>query len=237
MNIKLIGTGSIYTKYNSACTMINDEIIVDMPNGTLKQLLKQSYDVTKIHTILITHMHGDHIADLPFFFKYVFNYLKSQRKIVLVGPIGIKKKVIELFNAYNFENKQQITELFSIEFREVLEEEMLIFNDKIQSFLVSHGEEKPALGYVINKTIGFTGDSGLCSGIEAIFQNSKIVVSDTSFMIGDHTHLGFDNLTYLYNKYQTKIVATHLRDNTREELLHMKVDLIQVEDDFYEFNI
>lgn len=237
MNIKLIGTGSIYTKYNSACTMIDDEVIIDMPNGTLKQLLKQSYDVTKIHTILITHMHGDHIADLPFFFKYVFNYLKSQRKIVLIGPVGIRKKVIELFDAYNFENEQQITELFPIEFREVLAEKMMIFNHQIQSFLVSHGAEKPALGYIVDEIIGFTGDSGLCSGIETIFQNAKIVVSDTSFMIGDHTHLGFDHLTYLCNKYPVKVIATHLRDNTREELVKIKPDFIQVEDDFYEFNI
>ena len=35
--IKVIGTGAIYTKYNSACTLINNELIVDMPNGTTKQ--------------------------------------------------------------------------------------------------------------------------------------------------------------------------------------------------------
>lgn len=237
MNIKLIGTGSMYTKYNSACTMINDEILVDMPNGTVKQLLKQSFDVTKIHTILITHMHGDHTADLPFFFKYVFNYLKSSGKITLVGPIGIKKKLIQLFQAYNFEDEEEIQKYFNIEFQEVLEEKLVVSNYQIQSFEVDHGYEKPALGYVVNGLVGFTGDSGLCSGIEDIFRHSKIVVSDCSLMIGDHTHLGVDNLNYLFNKYQTKVIATHLRDQTREELLKMELDHIQVVEDFYEFHI
>lgn len=48
MKVELIGTGAIYTKYNSACTLINDDIIVDMPNGTLKQLLKKIITLKKL---------------------------------------------------------------------------------------------------------------------------------------------------------------------------------------------
>ena len=34
MNVKLVGTGAIYTKYNGACTLVDNTLIVDMPNGT-----------------------------------------------------------------------------------------------------------------------------------------------------------------------------------------------------------
>ena len=68
MKIKVIGTGAIYTKYNSACTLINNELIVDMPNGTLKQLLKMNIKPENIKTIIITQLHGDHTEDLPFLF-------------------------------------------------------------------------------------------------------------------------------------------------------------------------
>ena len=100
MNIKLIGTGAIYTKYNSACTLIDNKIIVDMPNGTLKQLLKQGLDCKEIKTIVITHKHGDHTADIPFFLKHICAYYKENYKITIIGPLGIRKKIIELFNAY-----------------------------------------------------------------------------------------------------------------------------------------
>ena len=56
MNIKLIGTGAIYTKYNSACTLINDDMLVDVPNGVLKQLLNSNNQPEKIEKILITHI-------------------------------------------------------------------------------------------------------------------------------------------------------------------------------------
>ena len=40
MKIQLIGTGSMWTKYNSACYLIDDKIMVDMPNGWCKNLCK-----------------------------------------------------------------------------------------------------------------------------------------------------------------------------------------------------
>ena len=99
MKITLIGTGAMYTKYNSASTLINEDLIVDMPNGTVKQLLKRNFDLTKIKTILVTHLHGDHTADIPFFIKYIFNCKKLKETINIIGPKGTKEKIVELFNA------------------------------------------------------------------------------------------------------------------------------------------
>lgn len=237
MKIKLIGTGAIYTRYNGACTLIDNRIIVDMPNGTLKQLLKKKIDVTNINTILVTHMHGDHIADIPFFLKYVFNFLETNKTIKIIGPVGIKKKIIELFAAYNFEDEEEIRKIFNLEFIEILQDEITIENYNIKSYLVIHGEEKPTLGYIINNKLGLTGDSGLCESIEKIFENSNVIISDASLFIGNKDHLGIDNLEYLSKKYNKEIICTHLRDKTREKLLDSKIENIRVEEDFYEEEI
>ena len=237
MNIKLIGTGAMYTAYNSACTLIDNRIIVDMPNGTVKQLLKQNIDVTLIDTILVTHMHGDHTADIPFFLKYIFNYLKIDKPIRIIGPVGIKNKITELFNAYNFENQEEIDKFFNIEFIEILENEIEFDDYFIKLYLVLHGQEKPALGYVINNKLGLTGDSGLCDNIEQIFKTSDIVISDSSFRTGDDTHLGIDNLDYLTQKYNKKVLCTHLRDKTRNTINNSSFDSIIVKEDFDELEI
>lgn len=146
MNVKLVGTGAIYTKYNGACTLVDNKLIVDMPNGTLKQLLKKGIDCKNIKTILITHKHGDHTADVPFFLKHIFNGIKDSREITIIGQNGIKRKIIELFNAYNFENEEEISKYFNLKFIEVLEDEINVNGYEIKSYIVSHGEEKPALG-------------------------------------------------------------------------------------------
>ena len=237
MKIKLVGTGAMYTAYNSACTLIDNKIIVDMPNGTIKQLLKENINVGLIDIILITHMHGDHTADIPFFLKYIFNYLKIKKNIKIVGPLGIKNKIIKLFNAYNFEDEKEIEQFFNIEFIEILENEIEIDNYFIKSYLVLHGEEKPALGYVIDNKLGLTGDSGLCNNIEEIFKKSQMIISDSSLDIGDSCHLGINDLDYLTKKYNKKELCTHLRDETRNIITRGNFENIIVKEDFYEIEI
>lgn len=237
MKIKLVGTGAMYTAYNSACTLIDNKIIVDMPNGTIKQLLKENINVGLIDIILITHMHGDHTADIPFFLKYIFNYLKTKKNIKIVGPLGIKNKIIKLFNAYNFEDEKEIEHFFNIEFIEILENEIEIDNYFIKSYLVLHGEEKPALGYVIDNKLGLTGDSGLCNNIEEIFKKSQMIISDSSLDIGDSCHLGINDLDYLTKKYNKKVLCTHLRDETRNIITRGNFENIIVKEDFYEIEI
>lgn len=237
MKIKLVGTGAMYTAYNSACTLIDNKIIVDMPNGTIKQLLKENINVGLIDIILITHMHGDHTADIPFFLKYIFNYLKTNKNIKIVGPLGIKNKIIKLFNAYNFEDEKEIEQFFNIEFIEILENEIEIDNYFIKSYLVLHGEEKPALGYVIDNKLGLTGDSGLCNNIEEIFKKSQMIISDSSLDIGDSCHLGINDLDYLTKKYNKKVLCTHLRDETRNIITRGNFENIIVKEDFYEIEI
>lgn len=240
MKVELIGTGSIYTKYNSACTLINNDMIIDMPNGTLKQLLKKNYAPEDIKTIVITHMHGDHIADLPFFLKYIFRFININSEITIIGPKGIENKVIQLFDAYNFENKEEIEQKMQIKYIE-LDNSNVLINDingyKVKAILVSHGEEKPAYGYVINEVLGLTGDSGFCTGVEEIVNNSNIIIADSSFAQGDECHLGIDNIIYLIDKYKKQIIATHLRDITREKFKTNEIENFLVVEDGYQFEI
>lgn len=64
-----------------------------------------------------------------------------------------------------------------------------------------------------------------------------MVISDTSFIDGDDCHLGIDNIKYLIEKYNTKTIATHMRDITRKELLDNPVKNLEVEEDFYTIDI
>ena len=38
MKIDVIGSGAIFTKYNSASYLIDDKILLDVPNGTCKKV-------------------------------------------------------------------------------------------------------------------------------------------------------------------------------------------------------
>ena len=68
MKVRIIGSGSMWNAYNSASYMIDDNILIDMPNGMCKYLFKQGIDPRKVNNVLITHFHGDHYFDIPFYF-------------------------------------------------------------------------------------------------------------------------------------------------------------------------
>ena len=66
MKLKVIGSGNIFSKQNSASYLIDDKILIDVPNGTCKTLKNIGIEPSKIDNILITHFHGDHFFDMPF---------------------------------------------------------------------------------------------------------------------------------------------------------------------------
>ena len=67
MNIKFIGTGgAFFASSNNASYLIDEKILVDLPNGGCRAMTKMDIDISKIDHILITHFHGDHYFDIPF---------------------------------------------------------------------------------------------------------------------------------------------------------------------------
>ena len=66
MKLKILGSGNIFSKYNSASYLVDDKIQIDIPNGTCKTLKNIGIEPSKISEILITHFHGDHYLDMLF---------------------------------------------------------------------------------------------------------------------------------------------------------------------------
>ena len=218
MKVRLLGTGAIYSKYNCASELIDDKILVDVGNGVLKELRKVNYDLSKLKMIIITHLHADHYADLP---ALILNLEveKNLKPIYIVGPKGLKENLIELCHIYYQDFFDKFFEE-KIKFIEILPEtkSIEIFNDydiKVQQ--VNHCNIE-SYGYIINNKIGITGDTCICKEVLNIFENSEIVITDISMIEGTNYHMGIDDIETIRKTYKNKIIATHLRDDTREEL-------------------
>ena len=68
----------MWNKYNSACYLIVD-IMIDFPNGACKYLYRLGIVPNKINNIVLTHFHGNHYFDIPF---YLLGKSKSENKYV-----------------------------------------------------------------------------------------------------------------------------------------------------------
>lgn len=221
MKVNIIGSGSIGSEAMGASCLIDEHILIDVPNGVVKHLKNLNYDILKIDTILITHLHGDHFFDLPFLMlgKY-FNHDKTFVKVIC--PYGTIRKLKTLFRVgfpYNFRKVMNST---NIEFIEHKGRNNIHLGDYlIESRNVKHGKIKPSFGYIIHKDgkkVGISGDSSFCTAIEKIVEQSDIAILDMSLKgEGNKSHMGYLNIKDICNKHPDKtIIATHMQNSARQ---------------------
>ena len=222
MKLKIIGSGNIYSKYNSASYLIDDKILIDVPNGTCKILKNVGIEPSKINHIIITHFHGDHFLDMPF---------------VLLNKIFDDSECTNIYCDNTGENKvYDITKLaFPNKVGRINNYFKYIYNDKfsideyeIEKILLEHEEGINAYGYIFydnSQHIGFTGDSGFCNNIEEMAEKCDHLICDCNSIVGKKSHMGIDNLEELSMKYPScNFYTTHMDDTTRKKLneLNMK---------------
>lgn len=242
MNIKMIGSGSMISKDNSACCLIDDKILVDVPNGTTKAILRLGYNITDLECICITHFHADHYFDLPFILLNLINKrekLGAKELYIVCNKINedIINKIIEYSNFTRISSNIKIIGLDK-------ENNAYNISDKYMVKGISVKHTNGALGYVLtdktnNKRVGFTGDSALCEGVEKIVNNSDVSFYDTTYITGDEkSHMGIDDIKYLLSKnLDKKIITTHMKEETKEEIEKLNIPNLIVGKDSLEINI
>ena len=73
------------TPFSNFIKSINDSILIDCGNGIHKALLRQNVDIKKIKYVFITHLHADHVGDMP---TLIWSTAKSGRRdpVEVWGP-------------------------------------------------------------------------------------------------------------------------------------------------------
>ena len=237
MKIKVIGSGSMWNKYNSACYLIDDKIMVDFPNGACKYLYRLGIIPNEINNIVLTHFHGDHYFDIPF---YLLNKSKSENKEVNIYCSKEGKSKINKLGNLAFPNSFK-NACNSLNLKYCFKEDFMIDKFNVQRLIVDHGRMKPAYGYIFsfeNIKIGFTGDTTICKNVEYMASICNYLFCDCMFINGTSKHMGIDMLNELCINYKNcKFVVSHLEDATRFELKSLNIENVIIPEDGSTINI
>lgn len=96
-HLTVLGSGSIISHENRSCAgyVIHTAaglLLMDCGPGTLLRLQQAGISPTEIRTILISHFHLDHIADLlPVLHSRWLENGRGRPRTVIVGPVGLKR--------------------------------------------------------------------------------------------------------------------------------------------------
>ena len=236
MKVTVVGSGSMWNKYNSACYLI-DDIMIDFPNGACKYLYRLGILPNEINNIVLTHFHGDHYFDIPF---YLLNKSKSENKNVNIFCSKEGKSKINKIGDLAFSNSFKDA-CSSLNLKYCFKESFTVGKFNVQRLIVDHGRFKPAYGYIFsykNTKIGFTGDTTICKNVEYMASICNYLFCDCMFINGTSRHMGINMLNELCVKYKNcKFVVCHLEDITRDELKLANIENVIVPDDGLTINI
>lgn len=148
MEITILGTSSAIPipGRNLSGTVLkyeNEYVLFDCGEGTQFSIRKLQLHPSKIKTICITHLHGDHSFGLPGLISGI-NYSNKSDFLTIIGPVGIKE-LLEVSQKH-----QQFFADFPIEIRELefMDQPGIVYDSNLYSIsAISLNHRIPAFGY------------------------------------------------------------------------------------------
>ena len=218
MEVKVIGCSTTWTDKPVSCYCLDNRIIVDSGEGTLKYYKQNGVNFLDINNIFITHLHTDHFGGLGAYLGQVLVYEDDSKKfrLSIYGPKGIKeqlnifaknfacptvnKRVEDYINVVEISSKNQIQKV----------EDYIV-----KPFILNHGGLTD-IAYVFEKdgtSIGFSGDCTYDENVKEFVSNCKVAFLDCCSEITTKSHMGADKLNYLQDCFPDKrLIAIHSTD-------------------------
>ena len=183
MKITFLGTGSaINTSYTGASILIDENILIDAPGGISHAIRKFGGDISKLDTILITHLHGDHVFGLPFL---LLEYKVKPREspLNILAPLGTRKLISKLTQLAfpDIDTKQVQADALPAYIKASNHKEMSIKDIFVRLHIVPHGSIE-TYGIEIWKTdkqrIFYAPDVTYCSELFKILGKRMEVINE-----------------------------------------------------------
>jgi ribonuclease BN (tRNA processing enzyme) len=147
--------------------------LLDVGSSTLTSMKQHGVDPGAVDLVLISHLHGDHFAGLPFLFlEYIYEQPR-RRPLRIAGPPGTEERVWALFRTV-YKDTAAAPLPFALEFTEMPPDARVRFGPvDVLPFRVPHQETGISLGvrvHVAGRTILYSGDTGWT---EALVEHSR----------------------------------------------------------------
>lgn len=221
IKVKIVGCGDAFGTggLHSTCFYLesnNSKYLIDIGAGSVPNLKALDVDLKGIDTIIISHFHGDHFGGLPNFLLDAIYVQGRTKKLTIIGPKDLEKKVWNLQEAM-YEGTSSMDFGFPIDFIEYGNSEAINLNHNwiIEAIPVIHSE--PSNPYAIrltndDKSIVYTGDTEWTDNLLPLTQNCDLLISECfGWEAPTKYHLNYQEIITNIDRIGAKrIFLTHL---------------------------
>jgi ribonuclease BN (tRNA processing enzyme) len=182
MRLTFLGTGSAMPLPDRAQTGLLLErgdrtLLVDCGAGVLHRLAATDPGYEGVSTVLLTHHHLDHVADLLPLLKA--RWLAGEEHLEVVGPRGTKALVDDLFEAFDYLHGR-----VDVRIREVGGRDFSVAGFDVSAHETRHSVDGFAYRFAGDDDEGdltISSDTEAFEGLAAFADGSSILVHDCSF--------------------------------------------------------
>jgi ribonuclease Z len=181
-----VGRAGISTLVEAA----GERFLFDAGYGSLARLVESGLPMDAVTKLFLTHLHSDHLVDLPAFILLPWA-APSARDVPLEvwGPDGTRDMVRHLEQAFAFDIhvRRDVDERASAKGIEVIGRDIregTVYDQggvKITAFLVDHGPVKPAFGYRVDhagRSVAISGDTRPSDNLVAFSKGVDLLIHE-----------------------------------------------------------
>ncbi|NGM67664.1 MBL fold metallo-hydrolase [Natronolimnobius sp. AArcel1] len=177
MQVTFLGTGSAMPtgeRFQTGLLVQEDgrTLLLDCGSGVLHRLEQSGVGYEAISTVLLTHHHLDHVADLLPLMKA--RWLAGEEQLEIVGPQGTKGLVDDLLSVHDY-----MQDRLDLQIREVHQGEFSVAGFNVSAYETRHS--LPCLAYRFGDLFTFSGDSEAFAGLANFAEGSAVLAHDCSF--------------------------------------------------------
>ncbi len=228
VSVRFVGSGDSFGAGGrfQTCILVDGPGIrfaIDFGSSSLIALAQQAIEHNSIDAILLTHLHGDHCAGVPFMLMDAMLDAKRTRPLIIAGPRGLKQRMHEIGEAL-FPGMQTMTPKFALEYVEMrMGEPNQVLDLLVTPQPACHTEQTNPTALrieVAKKVVAYTGDGEWTEHLARIAKDADLLIAECYFYQKPvKWHLNYpDVVEHLEDFGAKRVILTHM---SREMLAHV----------------
>ena len=237
MKVQFLGSGDAFGsggRFNT-CFLVEaagGAFLIDCGASSLIAMRKFGVDPNRIHTVLASHLHGDHFGGLPFLLLDAQFYSRRATPLTLVGPPGFRDRLMQAMEVF-FPGSSKTERKFVTDIREIAVDETVTVNGvTVTPYLVDHACGAPPFALRIEcegRVIAYTGDTEWTDNLIAVGRDADLLIAEALFFERKiKFHLDYATLRANLDRIGAKrVILTHMGPDMLAQLSRVREEVAE----------
>lgn len=234
VRLQFLGSGDNFGSGGRFQTCIHvdsgsDRFLIDIGASSLIAMNRFGVKTHAVDFILLTHLHGDHFAGLPFLILESQLISRRTKPLQIAGPPGLEMRILETMEVL-YPGSSRVEQKFSLAYIEYTDRLAMNFGAAVVTpHPVVHASGAPAYALRIechDKVIAYSGDTEWTDNLIAAASGADVFICEAYFFEKKiKYHMDYRTLMDHYSEIGCqRLILTHMNTDMLRRLADIDVE-------------